>query len=205
MDQDQGRLDGVTALARPGPKPASAVPAALAVPTLHAAPAAKPLAGAAAFAAEVRKVQAGLLRQHECDDGMTHDDKAAALNDQDAIVLLGCVQGAYQASVMTFRAPRAAPQKAVQLIMPIQPTMKPSDIPPGASGEYVAEDGWDPKSATFVESAKGRGMADCGQSSQWVFDGVQFRIASFSRLDRCSGGPPGDWPTLYRTTISEAK
>jgi len=205
MDQDQGRLDGVTALARRGAKPASAVPAALPVPTLHAAPAAKPLAGAAAFAAEVRKVQAVLLRQHDCEADTTQDDKAAALNDQDAIVLLGCVQGAYQASVMTFRAPRNAPRKAVQLIMPIQPTMKPSDIPPGSSGEYVAEDGWDAKTATFTESAKGRGMADCGQSTEWVFDSAAFHVDSFNRLDRCGGGPPGDWPTIYRTTISSVK
>jgi hypothetical protein len=205
MDQDQGRLDGVTALARPGPKPASAVPAALPVPILHPAPAKTPLAGAAAFASEVRKTKGNLLRQHDCDDGMTRDDKAAALNDADAIVLLGCVQGAYQASVMTFRAPRAAPQRAVQLIMPIQPTMKASDFPPGSGGEYVAEDGWDAKTATFVESDKGRGMADCGQSTEWVFDGAAFHVDSFSRLDRCGGGPPGDWPTIYRTTISPAK
>jgi hypothetical protein len=205
MDQDQGRLDGVTALARPGPKAASAVPAALPVPILHAAPAAKPLGGAAAFAAEVRKVQAGLLRQHDCEADMSHNDQAAALNDQDAIVLLGCTQGAYQAGVMTFRAPRDAPQKAVQLILPLQPTMKASDIPADARGEYVAEDGWDAKTATFVESDKGRGLADCGQSTEWVFDGAAFRVDSFNRLDRCGGGPPGDWPTLYRTTISPAK
>ena len=48
-------------------------------------------------------------------------------------------------------------------------------------------------------------MADCGQSAEWVFDGVQFRVDSFNRLDRCGGGPPGDWPTLYRATISQAK
>jgi hypothetical protein len=205
MDQDQGRLDGVTALARPGPRPVSAVPAALPVPTLHAVPAARPLTGVAAFAAQVRKTEASLLRQHDCDAGMAHDDQAAALNDQNAIVILGCRQGAYQAAVMTFLAPRAAPRKAVPLILPLQPTMKASDTPPDARGEYVAEDGWDPKTATFVESAKGRGMADCGRSAEWVFDGVQFRVDSFNRLDRCGGGPPGDWPTLYRTTISQAK
>jgi hypothetical protein len=205
MDQAQGRLDGVTALARPGPKPASAVPAALSVPTLHAVPAARPLTGAGAFAAQVRTTETSLLRQHDCDADMAHDDQAAALNDQDAIVILGCRQGAYQATVMTFRAPRAAPQKAAQLILPLQPTMKASEIPQDDRGEYVAEDGWDPKTATFIESAKGRGMADCGQSTEWVFDGVQFRVDSFSRLDRCCGGPPGDWPTLYRTTISQAK
>jgi hypothetical protein len=205
MDQDQGRLDGVTALAKPGSKPASAVPAALPVPVVHATPAKTPLTGAAAFAAQVRNVQAGLLRQHDCEADAVHDDTAAALNDHDAIVLLGCVQGAYQASVMTFRAPRDAPQKAVRLILPLQPTLKASDIPADARGEYVAEDGWDAKTATFVESAKGRGLADCGQSTEWVFDGAQFQVDSFNRLDRCGGGPPGDWPTIYRTTISPAK
>jgi len=48
-------------------------------------------------------------------------------------------------------------------------------------------------------------MADCGESTEWAFDGSQFHISSYNRLDRCGGGPPGDWPTLYRTTTVLAK
>jgi hypothetical protein len=200
MDEDQGRLDGRTALARPGPKPADAVPAALPVPIVHGTPPTDAFAGGAAFAAQVRRTQVALLAKHECETDVLTADHADALNDREALVTLGCVRGAYQTSVLVFRAPRDAPQKASQVILPLQPTLTDADSPPQDRGEYVAEDGWDPKTATFVESAKGRGMADCGQSTEWLFDGAQFHVASFNRLDRCGGGPPGDWPTLYRTT-----
>jgi hypothetical protein len=205
MDEDQGRLDGQTALARPGSKPASAVLAALPVPVVHAAAPAKPFTGAAAFAASVRRDQATLLKTHECEDDFLTADQAEPLTDREALVILGCASGAYQSSVLIFRAPRDAAQKASQIILPLQPTLNAADTPPQDRGEYVAEDGWFPKTATFTESAKGRGMADCGESTEWVFDGTQFHVASFNRLDRCSGGPPGDWPTIYRTTVSPAK
>ena len=205
MDEDQGRLGGQTALARPGAKPAAAVPAPLPVPVLHGTPPTKPFAGGAAFAAQVRRTQAALLARHECENDVLSADHADALNDREALVTLGCVRGAYQTSVLVFRAPRDAPRKASQVILPLQPTLNAADTPPEDRGEYVAEDGWDAKSATFAESARGRGLADCGQSSEWVFDGSRFHLASFSRLDRCGGGPPGDWPTLYRTTVSLAR
>jgi hypothetical protein len=205
MDEDQGRLDGQTALARPGPKPASAVPAALPVPVIHAAAPTKPFTGGAAFAATVRRDQAAALKAHECEDDVLSADQAEPLNDREALVILGCVSGAYQSSVLIFRAPRDAPQKASEIILPLQPTLTAADSPPKDRGEYVAEDGWFPKTATFTESAKGRGMADCGESTEWAFDGSQFHITSYNRLDRCSGGPPGDWPTLYRTTTVLAK
>jgi hypothetical protein len=205
MDEDQGRLDGQTALARPGPKPASDVPAALPVPVVHAAAPTKPLAGGAAFAAAVRRGQAAALKAHECEDDFLTADQAEPLNDHESLVTLGCVSGAYQASVLIFRAPRDAAQKAAEIILPLQPTLTDADSRPTDRGEYVAEDGWDPKTASFDESAKGRGMADCGESSEWAFDGSQFHLASYSRLDRCGGGPPGDWPTLYRTTTVLAK
>ncbi len=205
MDEDQGRLDGQTALARPGAKPASAVLAALPVPVVYAKPAAPPLAGGPALAARVRRAQAAVLARHDCDPDLARSDEADPLSDHEALVILGCVSGAYQTSVMIFRAPRAAPEKSSLIVLPLQPTLTAADSPPEDRGEYVAEGGWDRKSATFTESAKGRGLADCGQSTAWVFDGAQFHVASFSRLDRCGGGPPGDWSTVYRTTTSLTK
>ena len=143
------------------------VPAAPSVPVLHARSTPDNLPNAAAFAATVRRTQAHVLVRHECEPESASADEAHALNAREALVFLGCVQGAYQGSVIAFRAPRAAPGRARQLIFPLQPTIDPKSIPADSAGEYVAE-GWDGGTASFTESAKGRGPADCGSSSTWT-------------------------------------
>jgi hypothetical protein len=201
MDDAQGRVGGVTALAKPGPATASAVPPAAPLPVVRAAPARRPLANAKAFAAAVRKSQKALLAKHDiCTPEQASEDEAYALNDAEALVILGCYQAAYQSSALVLRAPRTAPEKARQVIFPPQPTVDPKAVA-AQDGEYVGAS-WDPKRAAFSESAKGRGLADCGESSTWVFDGKDFHLAQFNSLTRCGGGPAaGDWPTLYRAKV----
>lgn len=195
MDENQGRLGGETALIRLGPKPASAVPVAAPPPVVHAAPARGPLPGAAAFAAQVRRARADILGQHDCDAGQASQDEAGPLDAANALVVLGCQEAAYQGSVLIFIAPRNAPAKARQLILPLEPPLSASDT--STDGEYT-EGEWDPKTATFSQSAKGRGIADCGESTVWTYDGKAFVLSTYNAQPRC-GGPPGDWPTLYRT------
>lgn len=198
IDEDQGRLDGVTALARPGAKPATSVPPGAPPPMIVTAPKAAPLAHPAAFAAAVRRAQVALLKRHDCDSDMADSDAAAGLDAAEAVVVLGCRRAAYQASAMVFRAPRTAPAQARPVVMPRQPTLGADAFPPEVVGEYVTDDGWDAATASFTEASKGRGLADCGESTTWTFDGRDFQLAAFSRQERC-GGPPDDWPTLYRT------
>lgn len=201
MDEDQGRLGGVTALVRAGPAPASAVPPADPLPVVHADPARTPLADPKAFAAAVRRSQKALLARHDiCQPEMARDDAAYALDDAEAVVILGCYQAAYQSSVLLLRAPRTAPEKARQVIFPAQPTVDPK-LAADQDGEYVEGD-WDPKTASFTEHAKGRGLADCGESSTWTFDGKDFRLTQFNSLTRCGGGPvAGDWPMLWGARV----
>jgi hypothetical protein len=194
MDDAQGRVGTVTALSRAGVKPASAVPPAPAIPTLVVAPAAATLDDAADVAAKVRAHQAAALKAHGCDSDASQD-AAYALNSDETLVVLYCRMAAYQGSVLLYRAPRASPQTAKLVVLPTQPTLKAGLN----NGEYV-EGEWDAKTATFTESAKGRGLADCGISTQWAFDGKAFQVASFNRQERC-GGPPGDWPVLFRSQV----
>jgi Protein of unknown function (DUF1176) len=195
MDENQGRLGGETALIRTGPKPASAVPAAKPAPVVYAAPARGPLIAAAAFAAQVRRARADTLGTHDCDASQASQDEARPLDAANALVVLGCQEAAYQGSVLIFIAPRNAPAKARQLILPLEPPLSARDT--STEGEYT-EGEWDPKTATFSQSAKGRGIADCGESTVWTFDGKEFVLSTYNAQLRC-GGPPGDWPTLYRT------
>ena len=196
IDEDQGRLDSQTALARVGPRAADQALPALPEPVVYAHPTAKPLPQSAALAAAVRASQGALLKKHDCEDEAPIADEAYGLNDTLALVLIGCIQGAYQTSVIPFIAPRNDAGAARPVIFPVEPTRRAAD----ASGEYIV-DGWDAKSATFSETNKGRGLADCGSSSAWTWDGKSFHLSAFNDLERCGGGPPGDWPTLYRTQV----
>jgi hypothetical protein len=200
MDEDQGRLGVEDAFVRIGPKPATSAAAAMAIPVLHAAPPSPPLEHPAAFAAAVRRAQAAILKKKECETPMKdgpRGDEAFALGRADVLILLDCIYGAYQVSSVVFRAPRGAPDKARLLLLPLPPTALPN---PDGGGDLVSAD-WDPKRSVLSEHSKGRGIADCGDSTQWVFDGERFRVASYNSLGRCTGGPPGDWPTVYRTRV----
>ena len=200
MDDDQGRLGGVTALARPGPKPASTVPPATPAPVIYARPTPDNLPNSAAFAAAVRKAEARVLKAHDCYAEQAAQDQAHALDGANAIVILGCMEAAYQGTVLVFEAPRDAPAKAHQLFMPLEPRLDPGDST-NSDGEYTEGD-WDPKSAAFGQSAKGRGIADCGSSSTWTWTGQAFQLSDYDALVRCGGGPvAGEWPTIYRTRV----
>ena len=199
VDAVQGRADGVTALARPGPTGADAVPPAPALPVLHAAPAAPPLRGGDALVAAVRRAQRGLLKAQDCDEdaGSEGDgDQAWPLDAATALVALRCIQGAYQGSSLMLRVSRDAVARAELLHLP---------PPPGYPGTWdhtqddqLTEVDYDPDTATLATVSKGRGLADCGLSASWVFDGRTFRPAALAFQGTC-GGEAGDWPTLFRT------
>lgn len=201
MDEDQGRLDTVSALVRTGAKPANTVLPAVPLPVIHAAPQPPPLPDRARFAALARRAHATLLRQYDCDAEMAREDEAFALDTSTVLVLLGCNQAAYQESSLAFEAPRAAPEKGQLLVLPVPPTEPAEQDDPG---DYVSL-GWDAKTSTLHESAKGRGLADCGSSTSWTFDGKRFVLSGFNVMGRCGGGPAGDWPAVYRTRVVPAR
>ena len=45
---------------------------------------------------------------------------------------------------------------------------------------------------------KGRGLGDCGDATDWAFDGTGFAALSYSAMDACRGVMQEDWPVLYR-------
>jgi hypothetical protein len=196
VDEAQGPLGTVGAFVRKGPAANATVPPVPPLPAVVARRADPTLKVPPGFAAKVRRAQGKALA--DCDPARKDADAAYALNGGEVLVTLGCMMHAYQSSMLLLRAPRDAPEKATLVVMP----PAAGDRPPGPEdrGRYV-EGEWDPKTATFFEAAKGRGLADCGQSTSWAFDGVAFRLAEANRMGRCSGGPPGDWPTVYRAKV----
>ncbi len=100
MDETQGRLGNRSALARSGVGAVSAVPPAPPIPLIRPAPVPPPLKDMHAFAARVRAAQGAVLKAHECEakEDLVEEDVAQPLNAGEAIVLLGCLQGAYRAA-----------------------------------------------------------------------------------------------------------
>lgn len=203
IDDVQGRVGNQTALLSVGGGAASALPAAPALPVLQAAPRPAPLPDAQAFAHAVRVSHAALLKQH-CDPDLSDfsDDSAEPLTGTDALVLLTCWGGAYQSSLLVLRAPRNAPAQAKLAALPLPPGAPKPD--PDDDPAVLSEADYSPADATLSTSAKGRGLADCGLSAQWVFDGRGFEPSSYDYQDRCSGAP-GDWLPLYRTQVEKAR
>ena len=200
IDDTQGRLGTQTAWLRVGPKPASAVPPAPAVPVLASAP--KPgtpltAAQAKALGAKLRKAQAQALRHEECDVDPANlpPDEAFALGAHEALVLLGCNMGAYNEGYLAFRTPRDGAGASKRLVLEVPQTEKTD---PTTMSNFTAPS-YDPGTGTFSQFDKGRGIGDCGVSASWRFDGERFVLSAYAMLDRCGGVAPGDFVTLYRT------
>ena len=200
MDEAQGRIGNVDALGRPGPRSASTAPAAVAPPIVRRGPKLQPMATSTTLVATLRRTQAAVLKSHGCDQEAGTDDSADRLDGHRAIVLLGCGRFAYQTSVLAFLVPLNRPEAAKLLILPTP--MSPAAPDPDAIGEYVGG-GYDANTRVFSTYAKGRGMADCGESAEWTWDGVAFRLTAHSLQQRCGGGP-GNWPTLFRTRAASS-
>lgn len=196
IDETQGRLGTTTALLRRGPLPAAGVPAAPAVPAPTRAVVAPLLdeAEARRLVARVRLQAADEVQREDCFvEPDTAYDEAHALDDDEALVALECWRGAYQSSSLLFRLRRddAGAPTRVRLTVPVLDEGAPRVIDAFTSVGFGQ--------GRLSHFAKGRGLADCGESAAWTFDGHDFRLQRYHRLGWCRGGNPGDWPTLWRT------
>lgn len=187
VDDQQGRLDTVTALARPGARPAASVPAAAAAPLIRAAPPVdqKGVPGHA---------PTGIIKDvADCDldpAAQTPDDIVARLAP--GVVLWGpqCQMAAYnEVSVFFIGDERARNLKRVSF-----------PEPPGsgqASDDLLFNASFDAKTQTLSMFSKARGIADCGEAASWVWNGKAFQVISDSIMPACRGVPSGDWPPLF--------
>jgi len=195
IDDVQGRIGSVGAFTRTGAISAPVVPSAILPPIVTPGPRAMPLRDPAALIRTLRRLRRSTLKSHECDQEPGTNDSANALNDETTLVLLGCGRFAYQTSVLAFLVPKGKPELARPLIVgdPVPEAQADAE----SLGEYVGGS-YDPERQVFSMYAKGRGLADCGTSAEWTYDGRAFRLSSYATQQRC-GGEPGDWLTLFRT------
>lgn len=186
MDAVQGRVDNVTALARPGKAAASEVPARQPTPVLRKFPTAPALTA---------QEQAGLAAAAikaltNTDTEMKPDAEAGALSADQAMMVVRTDCAAYNCEYEISSRERKPPY--TETLLSIQPL--PLD---GAAFEGSV--GYDETTGTLSYFYKLRGIGDCGAGGVWVFDGKAFQLREFKMMPRCTGTPYGDWPALWTT------
>jgi hypothetical protein len=186
VDDQQGRVGTVTALARPGSKPASSVPPPPAEPEVVAAPAVGQT-GLPKFAPK------SLIKADaDCDlTGVdTPDDIVARLAP--GLVLWGpeCQMAAYnEVSLFFLGDEHAGHLRRISFAEAAGAGQ--------ASDDELMNASFDAKTRTLSMLAKGRGPGDCGETASWVWDGKTFRLVSEFDMPECRGVSPDDWSPLY--------
>jgi hypothetical protein len=185
VDAVQGRAGTTAAFVARGPKPASAVPAPPAAPTIVALTSAgtAPLPSADQLAA--------MRRTAECESGSTTDEPSAfALGGGKTLILLPCSAGAYNQVSAVFVLDRGgvAPVKADA---PLGFTDDSDGVPGVVNGEW--------KDGVLSSYAKGRGIGDCGVIQQLVWDGARLRLAEQREMGECRGN--ADYIRTWRATV----
>ena len=196
IDDEQQRLDTVTALVRQGTKPAAAVPPVRALPVVTVAPATR----------EVEQVLPAAIRDlasdGDCADTMDRIEPIVGdLGGGRMLYGALCGAGAYNFAAQFWIVAGGA-------------TPAPATFPVPRGLMAVEDDGDDPetlgilvnpffdeKSMSVHSFAKGRGFGDCGSEGEWAWDGSAFRLVRYALMIECEGVPSSDWPVLYRATV----
>jgi hypothetical protein len=204
IDDRQQRMSTVTALARPGSRPAVGIPA----PTVPAAPQGRPFTGGAApselapatmnaVMAAFRSLPGDTCNQEDEERGPPSIDR---LGPGLLMVGIRCWRGAYnfsRAYYLVDEGPR--------------PNVRPASFPrpaapsPGQDRDTAEADNvlvnaeYSAGTGGIDHYSKGRGIGDCGELGSWVWDGRAFQPTRLVLMPACRGILPSHWFTLYRT------
>ncbi|MGA2636512.1 DUF1176 domain-containing protein [Methylocella sp.] len=187
MDAQQNRLGTVTALIRRGESPASSIPSPPEPPTIAAVkmgeikkPPKLPPGVVPAKDESCKRYDPIVVRLSSDQTLWGICDQAAAYN----FAYRFWIVGAGRAKPAVFRIPgrRAVEDPAVLT----SPTLSDDGLTLGAEN-------------------KGRGVGDCGEISEWAWDGAAFRLVRLRQMDECRGVSSDDWPTLYTAKAAQAR
>lgn len=197
MEERQGRLHTRGAVAQPGRRPNSIVPAAPALPVVRAAAATteRPLTIPAARMAEARRA-VGCTEEEAGTSGM--ETTTAALGNGRTLVMMPCGSGAYNFSSVPLIAWREGNAIRIEPAR-FDVTQDWSQDEPARLGYYVTNADFDAATMTIHAWAKGRGIGDCGISSDFTWDGERFRLTGQSEMHPCQGTM--ELLTTWRTDV----
>lgn len=191
LDDRQKRAGTVTAIIARGDQPVSSVPAPPPLRRITQPPvSSKPPRQLSD--ADAKSV---LKSTNFCNDELFEDVRAYRLDAGHTVGIVPCMRHAYQISYAVVIIDEAGKWRPAPIEQPEPP------------GEYTEDyDAYLLTAANYAEdarllgmAAKGRGLADCGSSASWAWDGKMFRLASYHALDECRGAPPGTWFSRWQT------
>jgi hypothetical protein len=189
MDEKQGRIGTVTALARRGPAPAASVPRPPALPVIVSAPpSAKP--ARKPTAAQVRNARGDEV----CEDPKQEQPpESFRLDARYTLVLVPvfCGSGAYNFLSVALLIDDNG--RAIEA---------PFERLPGTNadpGAMIYNSDWDPKTRRLGTYFKGRGLGDCGTTQTYAWDGKRFRLVEQAEMGECRGSV--DYITTWRTEV----
>jgi hypothetical protein len=189
IDEQQKRAGTVTALVATGPAPASAVPHPPPLPVVaQAVPSGalgKPLTNA-----EVARIQ----EEHaECtDEDLDGKVQYGRLDSRTtlAIVTVVCGSGAYNFY-------------GIPMLLRDDGTRAVADVGKHDEGDVTMNLSWDDKARLLTSYFKGRGIGDCGASTDWAWDGARFRVVQEKAMGECQGAIA--WIPYYRARVVPAQ
>jgi hypothetical protein len=192
IDERQKRAGTVTAIVARGRAAASTVTAVPPLPRI-----AQPPASAAPPRSLTPADVTAIRALGECDGDVPPETVANTyrLDAAHTVGIVGCFLGAYQGPsviVVIDEAGRWTPA-VIERAEPL-----PEEIE-GYWSYLLTSAYYDPDTRLLSEWAKGRGLADCGRSASWAWDGTVFRLASFAALDECRGAQPGTLMSRWQT------
>ncbi|HEX8225146.1 MAG TPA: DUF1176 domain-containing protein [Allosphingosinicella sp.] len=191
MDEKQRRTGTATALVRPGTRSMAGTPPAVPVVTAAALSSARPLAMTAAALAALR-------RKHGCtldEVGGPEDAETATMTPAATLLLLACGSGAYNVSHVPFvlRRGRGGVEATLAAFDLAEPWWKDEGKP------VLINAGWDKERGLLVSYSKGRGLGDCGTTSEYAWDGRAFRLVEQAEMSECRGSR--DYITTWRAKV----
>jgi len=207
IDDTQGRVGTVTALLRPGTRPASSVPAAPALPPAVTPPPPpalnlsaaerRPLVDAvlAKFGADVKQCAADVEDEMSGSDRRTAS-RAVAISSDEALVAIPCqTSSLYNHTDLWYRVRRTAPYAPAAMNFGENAS---AGLDAASFANELTDAGYDPASATLSSTVRLRSAGDCGSTASWVFDGRHFELDGLATHSTCNGLFRDQWPRLYR-------
>lgn len=187
IDEQQNRLGSPTALSKaPGPSPVvvAAMPIRVAGPAV-------PQGGLPTAVPPSVMTAIG-----ECETQMEPAIDPIIARLAPGVVLYApvCSRGAYNAIYSLVLADeRGGGVRVLQLPLP-------AGFGQTAIGDPMNID-YNPETRMLTSFAKGRGLGDCGDETQWVWDGRAFQVVVSRVMGDCRGVPFDDWPTLFQGQV----
>lgn len=198
IDEQQARLDTVSAFVRKGSKADDTVRPPRAPAPIRAAidPTAAELdpRAAAALAAPLRAgLPPDVCEEPNPDSALL--DRAWRLDGEHQLLAISCYSGAYNFTAYWYLIGRDG--KATPLAF-----HEASDEVDGEGEINALVNGdFDPGRATLSAFYKGRGIGDCGEISEWVWNGRSLELASRLFMTDCRLVPWSLWPQLVKREV----